>query len=172
MTDVLFLHLIDETDLAGFQSGFVRADGTRRPSYDAVREAIAATRRLCAGAIVVWRHSTGVVGAAVDVAGTRRRQLARRTRAAVATAAEGAVALAGAVRVPSSGTIPRAAVERALLQGTVAVVETPVAAGSRTAVRLPATPDASGLYAYAVTLQAELNPDRRTTFVGAPFRVG
>ena len=172
VTDMLFLHLIDETDLAGFQSGLVRADGTRRPSYDAVREAIAATRGLCAGAMVGWRHATSVVGAAVDVAGTRRRELARRTRAAVATASEGALALAGAVRIPSSGTISRAAVERALLQGAVSVVETPVPAASRTAVRLPATPAAPGLYAYAVTLQAELNPDRRTTFVGPPFRVG
>ena len=173
VTDVLFLHLIDETDLSGFQSGLVRADGTRRPSYDAVRDAIAATRGLCAGGpTVAWRHATGVVGAAADVSGTRRRELARRTRTVVATAAEGAVALAGAIRLPSSGTIGRAAVERALLQGTVAVADTAVPAGSRTAVRLPSAPDAPGLYAYAVTLQAELNPDRRTTFVGPPFRVG
>jgi hypothetical protein len=53
----------------------------------------------------------------------------------------------------------------------VAVAETPVPANSRTAVRLPAAPDAPGLYAYAVMLQAELNPQRRTTFVGRLFRV-
>jgi hypothetical protein len=171
VTNVLFLHLIDETNLSGFQSGLVRADGTRRASYEAVRSAIAATRGLCAGPKVLWSHTTGVVGAAVDLSGTRRRALARRTRAAVATATEGAVALAGAVRVPSSGTVSRAAAERALLQGAVNVTETPVPANSRTAVRLPPTPDAPGLYAYAVILHAELNPQRRTTFVGRPFRV-
>jgi hypothetical protein len=172
VTDVLFLHLIDETDLSGFQSGLVRADGTRRASYDAVRDAVAATRGLCAGPKVVWRHATGVVGAAVDLGGTRRRALARRARAAVATAAEGAVALAGAVRIGSSGTIGRAAVERALLQGSVDVAETAVPANGRTSVRLPAAPAAPGVYAYAVVLQAELNPQRRTTFVGRAFRVG
>jgi hypothetical protein len=167
VTDVLFLHLIDETDLGGFQSGLERADGSHRPSYDAVRAAIAATRGLCAGTPVVWRHATGVIGAAVDLSGTRRRVLARRTRAIVASADEGAVALAGAVRVPASS----AAVEQALLQGSVSVAETRVRAASRTAVALPPTLDAPGLYAYAVMLQAELNPQRRTTFVGRPFRV-
>ena len=167
VADVLFLHLIDETDLSGFQSGLERADGSHRPSYDAVRAAIAATRGLCAGTPVVWRHATGVVGAAVDLSGTRRRALARRTRAAVASADEGAIALAGAVRLPASS----AAVEQALLQGSVSVAETRVRAASRTAIALPPTPDAPGLYAYAVMLQAALNPQRRTTFVGRPFRV-
>ena len=171
VTDVLFMHLIDETDLSGFQSGLLRADGTRRASYESVRGAIAATRGLCAGPKVLWSHATGVVGAAVDLSGARRRTLARRTRAAVAAASEGAVALAGAVRVPGSGTVSRAAAERALLQGAVTVEETAVPANSRTTVRLPPAPDAPGLYAYAVMLQAELNPQRRTTFVGRPFRV-
>ena len=171
VTDVLFLHLIDETDLSGFQSGLVRADGTRRASYGAVRDAIAASRGLCAGPRILWSHANGVVSAAVDLSGARRRALARRTRAAVAAASEGAVALAGAVRLSASGTVSRAAAERALLQGDVTVAETPVPANSRTAVRLPPTPDAPGLYAYAVILQAELNPQRRTTFVGRPFRV-
>jgi hypothetical protein len=171
VTDVLFLHLIDETDLTGFQSGLVRADGTRRASYDAVRDAIAATRGLCASPKVSWRHATGVVGAAVDLGGSRRRLFARRTRAAVATASEGAIALAGAVRVLGSGTVSSSAVERALLQGSVAVAETPVPANARVAIRLPAQPDAPGVYAYAVLLQAELNPQRRTVFVGRPFRV-
>jgi len=93
--------------------------------------------------------------------------LTRRTRVAVASAKEGAVALAGAVRMPASN----AAVEQALLQGSVSVVETRVRADSRTGVALPPNPDAPGLYAYAVMLQAELNPQRRTTFVGRPFRV-
>jgi hypothetical protein len=51
------------------------------------------------------------------------------------------------------------------------VAETHVPAGVRAGVRLPARPAAPGLYAYAVVVQAELNPERRTTFVGRPFRV-
>ena len=89
----------------------------------------------------------------------------------MASADEGAIALAGAVRVPASGVPGRALVEQALLQGSVAVAETRIRPGSRVAVALPAAPNAPGLYAYAVLLQAELNPQRRTTFVGRPFGV-
>jgi hypothetical protein len=88
----------------------------------------------------------------------------------MAAASEGAVALAGAVPVPLSGPVRRT-VDRALLQGAVDVAETPLRATWRTSVRLPAKPDAPGVYVYAVMLQAELNPERRTIFVGHPFRV-
>ena len=66
VTDLLFLHLIDESDLAGFQSGLERADGSHRSSYDAVKTAIAQTHGACIGTPVMWRHATGVVGGPVS----------------------------------------------------------------------------------------------------------
>jgi len=38
-----FFHLSDELDLGRWQSGLIRADGSKRPSYDAVRQTIAQT---------------------------------------------------------------------------------------------------------------------------------
>jgi hypothetical protein len=40
-----FFHLLDETDLARWQSGIERADGSHRPSYDAVKQVIAQDAR-------------------------------------------------------------------------------------------------------------------------------
>src|SRR5207249_10590007 len=54
-------HLIDEPLMLGFQSGLLRGDGSRRPSYAAAKKAIAAGHT-CAGPHA-WRHTTSVVGA-------------------------------------------------------------------------------------------------------------
>ena len=48
-------HLIDEPLLLGFQSGLLRVDGSRRPSYDAVKKAIAAAGT-CAQAHALEAH--------------------------------------------------------------------------------------------------------------------
>ena len=40
---LLFFHLIDDPNLDRWQSGLIRADRTRRPSYDSVKAAIART---------------------------------------------------------------------------------------------------------------------------------
>src|ERR687888_414517 len=63
VTALDLFHLVDESDLDRFQSGLVRADGTHRPSYDAVKSAIAETGGLCSGAETWWRHSATVAGA-------------------------------------------------------------------------------------------------------------
>ena len=39
-----FFHWIDESDRGGFQSGAFRADGTRRPAFDAIAQAVADTK--------------------------------------------------------------------------------------------------------------------------------
>ena len=64
-----FFHWIDETDRSGFQSGAFRADGTRRPAFDAVAQAVADTNggTLCPGSSAVWKHTTSVVGAAAKL---------------------------------------------------------------------------------------------------------
>ena len=60
---LLFFHLVDEADLDRFQSGLVRANHTLRPSFAAVKNAIAETANGCTGALVSWHHATDVAGA-------------------------------------------------------------------------------------------------------------
>ena len=57
-----FFHAVDETSLPAWQSGMVLADGTHRASYAAVRQAIVANQQ-CKGTLHEWRHSERVVGA-------------------------------------------------------------------------------------------------------------
>ena len=75
---VFLFPLLDEPDLERFQSGIVRADASRRPSFDAVRSAVAGTRRGCSGRSVSWRHARTVVGARVTFGTTARVNPARR----------------------------------------------------------------------------------------------
>src|SRR5205085_2966154 len=86
VTDLLFLHLVDESDLAGFQSGLERADGSRRPSYDAVKQAVAETQGRCLAKPTIWRHATSVVGGAVTFSGTRVAAASAGAAAACAAA--------------------------------------------------------------------------------------
>ncbi|MEX2210801.1 MAG: hypothetical protein WD689_03455 [Gaiellaceae bacterium] len=57
-----FFHLRDEADRRRFQSGLVRIDYSQRPSYDAVKNAIA-QNQTCQGTPVAWRPATTVIGA-------------------------------------------------------------------------------------------------------------
>src|SRR5580765_7631389 len=59
---VLFFNLVDEANLDRWQSGLMRADWTRRPSYGIVKGAIAAHQTRCAGRQVAWRHDYRPVG--------------------------------------------------------------------------------------------------------------
>jgi hypothetical protein len=52
VSGVLFFHLIDESDLGRFQSGLERADGSHRPAFAAVADAVA---QGCTGAIAAWK---------------------------------------------------------------------------------------------------------------------
>jgi hypothetical protein len=65
VAELNFFHLIDEAELAAMQTGIVYADGAHRASYDMVKAAIAANRQ-CGGAVDDWRHATSVVGARAD----------------------------------------------------------------------------------------------------------
>jgi hypothetical protein len=59
-----FFHAVDETNLAAWQSGLVFPDGTRRASFDQVKQAILANQS-CHGKVAEWRHVERVVGASV-----------------------------------------------------------------------------------------------------------
>ena len=162
VTDLLFLHLVDESDLAGFQSGLERADGSRRPSYDAVKQAIAETQGRCLAKPTIWRHATSVVGGAVTFSGAR---------VATASAGEDAAYAAAYVRVSPKRRPNRAAIDRALASGELDTVEGGVAAASSVSVRVPARPARPGAYVLAVSLRAAMNGERRSLSLGPSFRV-
>jgi hypothetical protein len=52
VTDVYFFHLIDESDLGRFQSGFEYANGDRKASFERAKQAIAAG---CARGRIAWQ---------------------------------------------------------------------------------------------------------------------
>jgi hypothetical protein len=161
VTDLLFLHLADESDLSGFQSGLERADGSHRPSYDAVKQAIAQTHGKCLGTPTTWRHATGVVGASARLSGRR----------ATAHADEGAAYATAYVRVLARRTPNRTAIDRLLTSGELPAAEGRLAAAATVALKLPARPTRPGTYVLAVSLQAAMNSDRHSLFLSAPFRV-
>jgi hypothetical protein len=175
VTALDLFHLVDESDLDRFQSGVVRADGTHRPSYDAVQSAIADTGGLCAGAATSWRHSTTVAGAAAKFSAALVRSRfgfgvstkeAAGFRAGIFRAAgrrpsesdRGAMAAALAGSGPAPGLVSRAS-------GLVR-------AYWPSRVMFPAHSLAPGRYVYAVRLAASMNRSRTALFVGSPFRVG
>lgn len=161
VTDVLFFHLVDEADLRGFQSGMIRADGSARPSYAAVRSAIAASAGGCSGAPRTWAHTDGVVGATAS--------FAPDAPGFTVSAQEGAVYRAALVRVDGSVTeAQRAALVRSL-ESSAAMGQ--LNAYFRAAPEL-ASPADPGTYVRAVLLSSLTEPDRTSLFVSPPFTVG
>jgi hypothetical protein len=175
-----FFHWIDESDRGGFQSGAFRADGTRRPVFDAVAQAIADTSggTACPGSAVVWKHRTSVVGAAA-----RLRQLPARV--IEATAAENAIATYGLVDVGNRRSLT-AADKKAI--GVALALRSTRAVGARFGARvvgstllranvrrrlvLPATRLKTTRYVLAISMAAESNRNRTSLFVGPSFAAG
>ncbi len=135
-------HLVDETLLPGWQSGLEYADGTPKASYAAVKSALA-SNRTCQGAEHLWRHTTTVVGAKVD--------LDRSRNSFVLSVAEGY------------------SYKVTLFRGSKVVSSV---AGSSTdgelAFKLPRLD--AGNYRVAVKLRAQMNAERVTTLARS-FRV-
>ncbi len=173
---ILFYRLMDESDLARWQSGVLRADSSYKPAYDAVRQTIAQTGGRCAAQSRGFQHATGVVGAAATF------QIARKPARATAfsftvTAEESSTADGRLLRVLSPKGLSRAqrnAVTNSFGQtaGSVANASARVQARWAPVAKFPAQRAKPGWYVYAVKLTAELNPDRTSTFVSGAFRVG
>jgi hypothetical protein len=138
---LLFFHLVDEDDLDRFQSGLVRADRTLRPSFGAVRDAIAASADGCLGRPVAWRHARGVVGARVSFQGRR-------------------------VRVQ---TQEDATYTVAVLNGGGRVTKVNGMAKAYWDVRPVLRPLRAGRYSLQVTLRSAINPSRVSTFTSGQF---
>lgn len=172
---VLIYRLMDDANLAQWQSGIMRADGTRRPSYDSVKQTMAETGGNCSGSLRGWRHVDGVVGASATF--DAKRKPARATAFGLnVTAEENATYEARILRAPTKAGLTSA--QRAgLAAGFSQQLAVNTAAGKVNArwvplVRFPAKKLKVGWYVYAVQLKAEQNPARASTFTSPAFRVG
>jgi hypothetical protein len=175
---LLFFHLIDDPNLDRWQSGMIRADGTRRPSYDSVKAGIARTGGRCGGLTTAWRHATSVIGPLAKFPFKRGVRDRTKTWVMVATAFEAANYNAGIFRVARRATptgSARRKIERALLRSKprrAALAKSGKVSAYREAViRFPSRRLKPGFYAYAVELFAETKPTRKSFFVSKAFRV-
>lgn len=154
-----FFAFFDQREREGMQSGLFRADGTPRPSADAVRAAIAAG---CAGVPRSWVPPPGVVGGKAFFSAWKRHCYGvQGSNRACVTAAEDARFRVG---IFPAGT-PRAQMARRLARA--AEVSGRLPAYARLPVRLEPPP--SGEWVVAVRIVAEANAARSTLVVGPRF---
>jgi hypothetical protein len=174
---MLYYGLVDEPDLDRWQAGLIRADGSRRPSFDVVRSALARGLARCSRRPTTWRHTTKVVGAMARF-GERRRSASETTWSFVAASEEASTFRAAMYRLKRPGL---SATRRKKLQAAVGVRRTPkpvfsargvVRAHAGAFVRFPRKRLARGYYVFAIRLTAEMNPARQTALVSKPFAVG
>jgi hypothetical protein len=174
VTDAFLLHLVDDPDLGRFQTGLLRLDSSERPSYAAVRKAVAAARS-CRRP-VSWSHATGVVGGKA-IFDARDHPATKAIFGISARAQEEARAKAAMFPVPGPAAKPaRGEVARALARATRdsdAVLTTTklVKAGHKPRLEF-AGQVPTGYYVFGLRLTATMNPDRTRTFVSKVFRVG
>lgn len=174
---MLYYGLVDEPDLERWQAGLIRADGTRRPSFDAVRSALSRGLARCNRRPTSWRHTTKVVGATARF-GERRRSASDTTWAFVAASEEASTFRGAMYRLEGTRLSPAL---RKQFQAAVGVRRAPkpvfsargkVRAHLGTFVRFPRKRLAPGRYVFAVRLSAEMNPTRQSVLLSKPFAVG
>ena len=175
----LFFNLVDEANLDRWQSGLMRADWTRRPSYAIVKGSILAGQTRCAGRPVRWRHALVPVGVQIGFLGrSRARSDRNRAWSFVAGSEEGTLYTAALFKVRRPGKVAptlRARFTRALRTSRVP------GAALKTSGRLVGGWDKvitfrrkrlkPGFYVYAARIVAEMNLARKATYVGVPFAV-
>jgi hypothetical protein len=167
--ELLFFGLVDERNLDRWQAGMIRVDHTLRPSYFAVKEAIADSAGRCMGQPVIWRHTEKVIGAG---AGFRESTFTLNARAT-----EDASYTAGLFRVSGAAlsSSARDDIDRALagrLGAAASSTRGALKAYWRTRVKIPWRTLPAGWYVQAIRLRAAMNPERTTLLVGRPFRIG
>jgi len=169
---LLFFGLIDEPSLDRWQAALVRADGTPRPAYGAVKSTFAETGGRCVRSARPWRHSTTVAGARAifprgNVVPANRRSWVFKVRAD-----EGARFRAGIFRVKGPSKVDRKGIARSLTRSGGVLRATGAAKAHRTPqVKFRNRKLAAGWYVYGVRLSAETNAKRASTFVSRPFGI-
>jgi hypothetical protein len=162
-------HLVDEPLLLGFQSGLLRVDNSKRPSYTAVKTAIAAAGT-CAKPHA-WKHTTSVIGARAiwNLALKPTKQITFWSR--VGTGEE-ATAQTGIF--PASAASSPASIRQSLDGGTsTAVMQMGglVSANSVRAFKFHGRSLAAGRYVFAALVKATMDPARTRLLISKPFTV-
>jgi hypothetical protein len=157
---LLFFGLRDEPNLSRWQAGLMRADGTPRPSYGAVRDVLAQTVGKCVGAMRSWRHSTVVIGASASFPSARRLPRRVRSWSFTAGAGEDARFRATLYRAPRGRRRVPILSERGRIEAHVT-----------RSVRFASRRLVPGRYVYSIRFKAEANKDRRTRIKSHPFRI-
>jgi hypothetical protein len=176
---VLFFNLVDEPNLDRWQSGLLRADWTKRPSYTIVKGSIQAGQTRC-GRQVQWRHAVKPVGVNIGfLGGSRARSDRNKAWSFVAGSEEGTIYTAGLFRVRRPGPVSpslRASIRRALLtsriSGAALKSRGRLVGGWDKVISFPSRRLRPGFYVYGARVVAEMNPARKATFVGVSFAVG
>jgi len=157
---VLFFGLQDEPNLDRWQAGLMRADGSRRPSYDSVKGTIAQTSGNCDGKMHSWRHATTVDGVEAKFPNNRRLPSWANSWSFLASADEDAVFDAGIYRVVGSRRVARALGETGRFDAHVTRF-----------VRFPARRLRPGRYVFSIRFRAAANPARMRRLTSRPFVV-
>ncbi len=179
ISEVNFFGFYDDPRRTGFQAGLYHADGTPRPSADAVQQAISeATLMGCAGVPARWTPSSGVVGAAT------RPAVPDPTPTAVATGVPVVLTVVTDVSEGARVTVlvRRSSQPSSILSRLLLGREQPLAPATTTSVVLPygrakltlTLPGglAAGTYEVVVRFVAEANEQRTTLIRGTRLVVG
>ena len=175
---MLFYGLIDEPNLDRFQSGLLRADWTKRPSFSSVKAAIKKAQDGCQGGVVQWHHIQSVLGAGADFGKLKPQPVRQTWWGFSATAKEDANYNAGIYKVDGRQLSEqgRDEIVRSLSgqggpkpklasQNTIKAYWAPI-------IRFAQKTLPRGNYAYGIRMRAAMNPDRTKIFVSRPFQVG
>jgi hypothetical protein len=166
-----FFHLVDEADLDRWQSGLERADGSHRPSYDAIKETLAQTHGNCQGAETTWVHTTQVVAASVKWGNLRKaRRLKQRRWGFSVAAGEEASFRAGIFKAGPRGAVLVRRLTGGRPKPLLRALGT-IEAKSRSVV-FPARRLKAGRYVYVIKFTSTVNPYRVSAFYSRAFRVG
>jgi hypothetical protein len=172
-----FFHLVDEQDLDRWQSGLMRLDDSKRPSYASVKNAIAQTQGRCALTPPGWLHTTTVTGATVAFGFLARRSARNTIWRFRATAQEDATYVAGIFKIGRSKLSPVA--RRSVLHALASPRARPllrstgiIKAYASTLVKLQRHGlKRGGWYVYGIRVAGAMNPLRANSYVSRPFRV-
>jgi hypothetical protein len=156
---VLFFGLQDEPNLGRWQSGLMRADGTPRASYDAVKSTLTQTGGRCTGRVRGWRRSLKLEGVSARFMRLGRLPARANSWSLVARAEEDALFEAGIYRFNGR--------RGARVLGTSGLLE----GHKGRLVRLRSRRLRPGRYVFSIRFRAAMNPARQQRLTGRPFSI-
>ena len=165
-----FFLLLDEADLKnGWQSGLERIDGSRRPSYDAVKTTTAQTHGNCQQGMTNWRHTSAVVLPRVFW-GLRHRSV-RWTKWRISAGAGEEVSFRAGIF--KAGTSKRA-IAKSLTTGRPRAVlsATGTIKAKTRVIAFPARRLKRGRYLIAIRMRSTMNPGRAKLLISRVLCVG